>query len=211
MDGRPLTAKYIAGRRTAGGKDVGLEPVDIHDLIVDAIGIPPDFESPEQLRGMSGVYLPRYEDRRPVQPEIWINEQLKNEQKRLVMAHEAGHMIEDLAVGPKRMPIRGLKPELEPVYSTLNSGVEGRQPLLLPKDNGYSKRESPFELVAEAIRAYLTDPNYFKTVAPHAAAAIRAMVNSHPQLSKWIQFNSLGGIAALGGGIGGTPDDKSER
>ena len=81
---------------------------------------------------------------------------------------------------------------------------------MLPKDKGYSKPRVPFELVAEAIRAYLTNPNYFKTVAPNAAAAIRAMVNSHPELSKWIQFNSLGAIAALRGGIGGTPDDSPD-
>jgi len=35
--------------------------------------------------------------------------------------------------------------------------------------------------------------------APRTAAAIRAMVNSHPTLSKLIQFNALGGLAVLGG------------
>jgi hypothetical protein len=208
MDGRPLTAKYIAGRRTGGGRDVGLEPHEIHDLIENAMGRPVDFASHEDLGGRSGAYLPKIDENgRPAQPEIWINEDLIPQQKEFAVAHEGGHMAEDLAVGPNGMSIQGLKPQLEFVYSALNSGKERRQPLLLPKDKDYSESDAPFELVAEAIRAYLTNPNYFKTFAPDAAAAIRAMVNSHPQLAKWIQFNGLGGLAALRGGIGGTSND----
>jgi hypothetical protein len=45
--------------------------------------------------------------------------------------------------------------------------------------------------MAEAIRAYMADPNYLKTVAPKTAAAIRKAVNAHPFLSKVIQFNAL--------------------
>jgi hypothetical protein len=56
----------------------------------------------------------------------------------------------------------------------------------------------PKELMGEAIRAYLTDPNYIKTVAPRTAAAIRAAVNAHPELSKIIQFNAVVGIPAAG-------------
>ena len=51
--------------------------------------------------------------------------------------------------------------------------------------------------MAEAIRAYLADPNYLKTVAPKTAAAIREAVNSHPILSKIIQFNTMVGPAAM--------------
>jgi hypothetical protein len=206
LAGRPLIARYIAGRRMTGGNDVGLEPRETYNLIRKIIGTPPELVPNDALQGAYGLYLPRRDDKGlPSRPEVWLNELLSDLQMQRVMAHEAGHMIEDFAVGPRRMPIRGLKQELEPVYSTLNSGVEERQPLLLPKDMKYSKSESPFELVAEAIRAYLTNPNYLKTVAPNTAASIRAMVNSHPQLSKWIQFNSLGGLAALRGGTAGTP------
>lgn len=45
--------------------------------------------------------------------------------------------------------------------------------------------------MAEAIRAYLVDPNYIKTVAPDLAAAIRDAVNSDPTLAPVIQFNNL--------------------
>jgi hypothetical protein len=80
------------------------------------------------------------------------------------------------------MSIRGLEPELEGVYSTVNTGNEGLRPAKLPQDFGYPDSDAPAELVADAIRAYMINPNFFKEVAPNAAAAIRAMVNSHPQL-----------------------------
>ena len=51
--------------------------------------------------------------------------------------------------------------------------------------------------MVEAVRAYMADPNYLKTVAPKTAAAIRAAVNTHPQLSKIIQFNSLAGVLGV--------------
>lgn len=47
--------------------------------------------------------------------------------------------------------------------------------------------------MAEAIRAYMADPNYIKTVAPNVAARIRATVNDNPSLRDTIQFN-IGGI-----------------
>jgi hypothetical protein len=53
--------------------------------------------------------------------------------------------------------------------------------------------------MAEAIRAYLADPNYIKTVAPKTAAAIREAVNSNPRLSKILQFNTIAGLAAKNG------------
>jgi hypothetical protein len=43
----------------------------------------------------------------------------------------------------------------------------------------------------------MADPNYLKTVAPKTAAAIREAANSHPVLSKIIQFNTLAGLAAM--------------
>jgi hypothetical protein len=54
--------------------------------------------------------------------------------------------------------------------------------------------------MADAIRAYMADPNYLKTVAPKTAARIREFVNENPRLSKIIQFNSL-----AGGAVTGTP------
>jgi hypothetical protein len=140
-----------------------------------------------------------------------------------VIAHELGHLIDFGSSRPGQISgvsARGIRDELERNYSTLaRSGPyrETIKPYIRPEDFGYRPGPpSRRELVAEAIRAYLKDPNYFKTVAPNAAAAIRAAVNSHPQLSKLIQFNSVGGLAATGGAIGtaasiGTaPRDESD-
>jgi hypothetical protein len=63
---------------------------------------------------------------------------------------------------------------------------------------GYKGVDVSKELVGEAIRAYLADPNYIKTVAPQTAARIREHVDSYPTLSKIIQFNSIAGPAAGG-------------
>lgn len=51
--------------------------------------------------------------------------------------------------------------------------------------------------MAEAIRAYLANPNYLKTVAPDVAARIRSSVNANPELSPHIQFNANGASPPL--------------
>jgi hypothetical protein len=43
--------------------------------------------------------------------------------------------------------------------------------------------------MAEAIRAYMQNPNYMKTVAPNVARRIRAAVNPNPNINTIIQFN----------------------
>ena len=63
---------------------------------------------------------------------------------------------------------------------------------------GYGQADVPRELMAEAIRSYMADPNYLKTIAPKTAARIREFVNANPRLSKTIQFNSLAGGALAG-------------
>ena len=52
--------------------------------------------------------------------------------------------------------------------------------------------------MAEAVRGYMLDPNYLKTVAPKTAARIREYVNGNPALNKTIQFNSLAGVGSFG-------------
>jgi hypothetical protein len=58
------------------------------------------------------------------------------------------------------------------------------------------------------MRSYMINPNFFKSVAPNAAALFRSWVNSQPRLSKLIQFNGLGGLAVLGAGTGEETDEK---
>jgi acetoacetate decarboxylase len=62
---------------------------------------------------------------------------------------------------------------LKPLYNTLNTGSERTRNLTEPKHLGYRGEELRREYVAEATRAYMTDPNYMKTVAPKTAADSR--------------------------------------
>jgi hypothetical protein len=135
-----------------------------------------------------------------------------------VAAHEIAHGINDRA-GRFRgvrlgnsIPIgSGQSTELKTIYNDLNNrqlaDARARNPDVdpaevywgtgfTPRDRGYSAVQAPSEYMTEAIRAYLADPNYLKTVAPRVAAAIRKAVNAHPELSRIIQFNSA--LATLG-------------
>jgi hypothetical protein len=80
---------------------------------------------------------------------------------------------------------------------------------MVPQHLGYRAEEVPREFMAEAIRAYMADPNYLKTVAPEAAAAIRAAVNANPKLRDVIQFNAVAGAA--GAPVAGALSDGEDR
>ncbi|SDP16934.1 hypothetical protein [Phyllobacterium sp. OV277] len=58
-----------------------------------------------------------------------------------------------------------------------------------PEQRGCFGADAQAELMAEAIRTYMQNPNYLKTVAPNVAARIRAAVNPNPNLNRIIQFN----------------------
>jgi hypothetical protein len=126
---------------------------------------------------------------------ILVDKALTRGPFRRVLGHEIGHGIDKLAGG---IPVKGHVNELKQVYNTLLTGRERRHNLTLPENVGYKGAEIDREYVAEAIRAYMRDPNYLKTVAPKTAAKIRAAVNEHPTLSRIIQFNTLAGLGLLG-------------
>jgi hypothetical protein len=100
------------------------------------------------------------------------------------------------------IPTKRLDKELRGLYNTLNTGQERTRHLMGPEHAGYPAEEVPGELIAEAIRAYLQNPNYLKTAAPKTAAAIRKAVNGNPELNRWIQFNSLAGLGLAAGDRG---------
>src|ERR1041385_3378919 len=103
------------------------------------------------------------------------------------------------------IPTQGLNAELRQVYNTLNTGQERARNLPGPQHCGYARDNVPRELVAEAIRAYLTNPNYLKTVAPKTAAAIREAVNNNPRINRAIQFNTVLGAMAAGSALRSIP------
>jgi hypothetical protein len=130
-----------------------------------------------------------------------------------VLSHMLGHIIDHKAGQPCRnesdqmisaIDQDDISDELRYVYNDCNNPKlnEARRvnPGVDPNDKpeyqgfGPEQREcfgadARAELMAEAIRAYMQDPNYLKTVAPNVATRIRAAVNPNPNLNKAIQFN----------------------
>jgi hypothetical protein len=130
-----------------------------------------------------------------------------------ISAHMLGHIL-DYRAGQTSATLpneesRGiyqddLNEELRYVYNDSNNALlnearrldPGLQPHAAPEYQGFGPEQracygadARAELMAEAIRAYLQNPNYLKTVAPNVAARIRAAVNTNPNLNQIIQFN----------------------
>jgi hypothetical protein len=203
IEGRPLGASYIAGRRVVGGPDEPLSPAEVVAAATQAAGRNPEAVAANTIGGDAGRVIAE-RDRRSGQADyrlLW-NRGLSPLQAERVIAHEVGHLIDDLA---GRIPTTGLNTELRQVYNTLNTGWERTRHLTGPQHLGYRGDDVPKELMAEALRAYMSNPNYLKTVAPRTAAAIREAVNSHPSLSRIVQLNSLAGMLGAGGIGGPTP------
>jgi len=160
-----------------------------------------------------------------------------DDQEVIVLSHELAHSI-DFKASPARnvggfndrkwgiehntpqMPPE-LKAEyqsqLERIYSDLNNPVDGEVTIRSPKDHGYDAIDADRELWAEAIRAYMYDPTYIKTVAPDVAFMIRDHVNRNSSLRKTISFNAIPTIVGVGGlGLGamalsGQPAEAQRR
>jgi len=98
--------------------------------------------------------------------EVQLSRSLTRQQSDRTHAHENPHVIDQLAGD---IDTTGLNTELRQIYNTLNTGWERARRLTGPQHQGYSATAQPRELMAEAIRAYMADPNYRKTVAPRTA------------------------------------------
>lgn len=217
IEGRRLGARWVVGRNAVMGEDLPLPEADLDALTTAGTGRGAQTVAPSKLRqGAVGATLLNRYTRVPT--DVFLSSALTPEERVLVHAHENGHVIDELA---GEIPTKGLNDELRAVYNTLNNltrnsaGTDavafngtGRTRPVGPRNQGYSTAEEPRELIVEAIRAYMANPNYLKTVAPKTAAAIRAAVNSHPMLSKIIQFNTSAGLGmaapAAAGAVGMT-------
>src|SRR6185369_14545045 len=119
---------------------------------------------------------------------IEILDSLPKAKSDIATAHEVAHVVDALA---GQIPTKGLERELDFNYSALRTGEERKFFQSTPQDFGYADPHLiDRERIAEAIRAYMVDPNYLKTVAPKTAARIRDYVYKSPELSKIIQFNT---------------------
>ena len=218
IDGRALTARIVVGRRTLGGADEALTPAQLDAAGEEILG-----EFPSQVPASA---LPRntvgaYRDvRGPDGPErrIHILKDLEPASRAKVTFHEFGRALDELA---GTIQTKGLSAALRDVYNSLNNPTRnaagtdavafngtGRTRPWSPKESGYKGDDVEREYVAEAIRAYMADPNYLKTVAPKTAAAIRKFVNDNPRLNKVIQFNSVAVPVGIGATSGDSGDDR---
>jgi hypothetical protein len=132
---------------------------------------------------------------------ISIRAKYKSSDQNILAAHEFGHAIDYLAARDLSATLTQDEIfELRDVYNDLRGGAKKGAPWRQPEDR-YTWDDVKPELIAEGLRAYMTNPNYFKTVAPKAAAKFRAAVNESPFLKEVIQLNSLGAIGLMGAGI----------
>ena len=130
-----------------------------------------------------------------------------------ILAHMLGHLLDHRAgqtsathsnAETPGISQDNLNEELRYVYNDCNNAIlndarrlnPGLQPHDDPEYQGFGPEQrachgadARAELMAEAIRAYLQNPNYLKTVAPNVAARIRAAVNTNRNLNQIIQFN----------------------
>jgi DNA-binding CsgD family transcriptional regulator len=178
----------------------------------------PTFDANGRLTGRGSVQIADDLDR----PIVGLDDQ-----EVTTLSHELAHSI-DFKGGPAALRARNpntynnrewgidhknphrspearakLESQLERIYTDLNNPVGGEVKIRTPQDHGYEAIDADRELWAEAIRAYMYDPNYIKTVAPEVAFAIRDHVNGNKSLRKTIQFNAAPTIVGLGGlGLG---------
>jgi hypothetical protein len=61
---------------------------------------------------------------------------------------------------------------------------------------------------SSALRAYMIDHNYLKTVALKMTTVIRAPINDKPRLNKIIQFNAGGPPIGIGAMNGNSSDER---
>jgi hypothetical protein len=237
IEGRRLVAPVITGRRVLGGADVAVSPAELNAVAKAGSGQGPQGVAPSRVPGGGiGAYTV---ERRPsgrLERNIFFDKSLSAKETPEAVAHEIGHMVEDLAgelagyyddIPLNVIPQTGLAPELRALYNDLNNPAiariraRGREPDITtnaalrdfgPEQMGYSAEDAPRELFADAVRAYLTNPNYLKTMAPNVAARIREYANANPVISKFIQFNAI--PAAVGVPLavkqisGAAPDDS---
>lgn len=220
IDGRPIQAKYVVGRRVVGGADEALTPEEINAIATELTGGRVAAVAKSQIGGNAGLLRSDGSGH-----AIFIDKGLRPDQGEKVLAHETGHLIDGLS-GPTSLD--GRIQEARKVFNELNNttlaGARRDYPAAKPEDarnfrnfgpekQGYGPSKVEEELRAELTRGYMANPNFFKTDAKNAAANIRARAYANPWLRDLIHFNGLAGLGVLGaggaatmGGLGGLSD-----
>lgn len=206
IDGNPLNqnARYIVGRRMAEGEDQALPAAEFDALAKAITGSRAQAVSPREMGQDAGRTVVSKVDGRPL--GIELRNDLSAEDLPRVYGHELGHVIDRTAApfsgiptsdatNPNRASL--LSQEFGQVYHDLNSPDASLRGMALPERHQFSPANLNYapekwdaEFLSEALRAYMADPNYMKSVAPTVAQRIREYVNPHPELNGLIQFNS---------------------
>jgi hypothetical protein len=211
LDNRPLHARWVVGRRTAGGADEAFPTAELDPFATAVTGHPPQSVAESALLPQTmGLYSAVRGSGRP-EGRINLYSGLTEPWWARVLSHEIGHGVKHQIVGNAYLdgasisiPDR-LQGQFRRIYNDQNNPDRARtgidawrgpnkprpEHVVSPETRGYRPEQVDSELWSEGVRAYLTDPNYIKTLAPDAAAFIRELVNNHPTLSKTIQFNSM--------------------
>lgn len=212
LEGRPLIAERVAGRRTRMGADTAIPEAELNALATRITGSVPKSAPRRVLGGADGVFLVSADGK-----QISFADDLDQASQDGVIAHEIAHAIDYFG---RNLSDNGIKKELAFLYSV---GATGKEPaaardFVTPQAFGYRTPDKiRAEQAAEAIRLYMQDPNYVKTVAPKTAKAIRALVNPTWPLNTKIQFNQAPiallppagvGLAAMSGQDARADDGK---
>ncbi|MGB0697689.1 MAG: hypothetical protein ACPGOY_18710, partial [Rhodospirillaceae bacterium] len=158
------------------------------DLKVDYVA-----RSSKQLKGDYGRIRISPDTNQP--RSVAIDKSLKKDEQLKALAHELGHAIDELS---QQISTKGIIKELNQIYSFGAEGKFRERKLYTPSAAGYNEKETPRELMAEAIRQYLIAPDLMNEKFPATAKRIRDAVNNRSELSNIIQLNST---AAIGLGL----------
>lgn len=217
IDGRNIHRKArVAGRAVDGGADQPVDGTERPALAQRTTAQAPKRAPLDHSGGTRFSYDPATRRFKRIEG-IVLADDLPDDEAVRVLAHEIAHSI-DFRVAPARTVdsfhegrwgIESSDPKVQDqlyrIYTDLNNPQANRWG---PLNDGYTQSEEARELWAEAIRAYMTDPNYIKTVAPETAAVIRRFANGSPRVNKIIHFNSLAGGAGVAAAAGGASEEE---
>lgn len=207
IHGRPLTATFVAGRRYENMPDTNFARAseDLGRIARGILGTYPRLsETGEIGADVAGALVYNLETYAP--KEILINTSTHPGDYPRVLSHEIGHAI-DLSLGRPAIPDGPSREQLMRNYDVMAVERPGEARPYTPETLGYPGDQTDEELIAEGISSYLMDPNYFKTVAPDAAAHFRSF-NEHPAIRDILQFNTFFPFLVPGLVNGREPDPK---
>lgn len=151
IEGRPLTAPIVAGRRIVGSSDQGLSSADIHRVATEGVETTINPTPRSQFApGEAGSYNTRKNKNAPehlTERNIKFNMALDNLMRDRVIAHEVAHGIEHRSVGDDpwfagggyHISSKNMRDEMYRVYNDMNN----ENPAMIGKNVGLERNLNP--------------------------------------------------------------------